>query len=115
MQKKSQDSVNTMANTDMPITVPTILTGYQYGDDNGFIGEYHFENNRDKDDIHLPPRTTLQAPPRPLPVDQEAAWDGAQWIIRNVALSWLLNRALPVVDDIMQRDDVLPDEAASGD
>ena len=103
-----------MPKTDMPIAAPTIVTGYQYGDDNGFIGEYSFENNRDKDAIHLPPRTTLQAPPRNLPVDQEAAWDGNTWVIRKVALSWLLDRALPDADDTMQRDPALPDEVASG-
>ena len=35
------------------------ITGYQWGNQNRFIGEYTIINNLDKDDIHLPPNTTL--------------------------------------------------------
>ncbi|MEB0137988.1 MULTISPECIES: hypothetical protein [unclassified Undibacterium] len=72
----------------------THVTGYQWGDDGGYIGPYQFEKNRDKPEIHLPPRTTLLAPPGDLPVDLEAAWDGSQWICRRLCLSYLPDRVL---------------------
>lgn len=59
-----------------------IITGYQWGDDNTFIGEYIFPNNLDKEDIHLPPRTTLIAPPKTTN-KQVASWDGEKWILQN--------------------------------
>jgi hypothetical protein len=54
------------------------ITGYQYGDKKEYSGEYHFPNNLDKEKIHLPPNTTLIAPPIP-----EAGffpkWNGEAW------------------------------------
>ena len=42
-----------------------MITGYQYSPSTGFFtGEYKFPNNKDKDDIYLPPYTTLKAPPK---------------------------------------------------
>jgi hypothetical protein len=75
--------------------VPTLITGYQYGDNGQFIGEYRFEKNRDKEEIHCPPCTTLQPPPTNLPVDEEAYFDGKQWQVRRLSLSWLPDRELP--------------------
>lgn len=43
---------------------PDTVTGYQYSPESGqFIGEYTFPNNKDKEEVHLPPNTTLEAPP----------------------------------------------------
>lgn len=40
------------------------IIGYQYSTDNyKLIGEYIFPNNMDKEEIHLPPFTTLIKPP----------------------------------------------------
>lgn len=55
-----------------------IITGYQYGEENQFIGEYRFENNLDRDEIYMPPKTTLVAPPE-IPEGMRAIWDGASW------------------------------------
>ena len=65
------------------------INGYQWGAYGQFIGEYIFPANKDQYDIHMPPNTTLIEPPRNLPVDKEAAWDGEKWIIRDVRLDWL--------------------------
>ena len=59
-----------------------IITGYQYGDENQFIGQYEFENNLDQEKIHLPPRTTLVAPPE-IPQYKRAIWDGKKWNIED--------------------------------
>lgn len=40
------------------------ITGYQWSCvNNKFIGEYNFPNNKDKEEIHMPPFTTLKKPP----------------------------------------------------
>lgn len=74
---------------------PIIVTGYQYGDHGHFIGEYQFEKNLDKEEVHCPPRTTLLAPPTDLPVDRETYFDGEQWQVRLLTLPWLPERVLP--------------------
>lgn len=59
-----------------------LITGYQWSpDDNKFMGEYRFPNNKDKEEIHLPPLTTLKKPPE---VDKKtsAYWDGNEWIVK---------------------------------
>lgn len=68
-----------------------LITGYQYGDDFSFIGPYPFYDNLDQDGAHLPPRTTLIAPPADIPPGHEAAFDVATdaWIIRPEDLSWM--------------------------
>jgi hypothetical protein len=68
---------------------PAIITGYQYGDHGNFIGEYQFEKNLDKEEVHCPPCTTLLAPPTDLSIDQEAYFDGEQWQVRLLSLPWL--------------------------
>lgn len=59
-----------------------IITGYQYGDENQFIGEYKFENNLDKETIHLPPRTVLVAPPE-ITEGMRAIWNGKKWSLEE--------------------------------
>ncbi|MFZ6687495.1 hypothetical protein ACO0K0_07085 [Undibacterium sp. SXout11W] len=71
---------------------PDTMTGYQWGDDGQFIGLYPFPNNNDKEEVHLPPRTTLTAPPNELAVDEEAFWDGEQWLLRRLTPSYLPER-----------------------
>lgn len=75
-----------------------LITGYQYGDDMSYIGTYTFDGNLDRWALHLPPKTTLKAPPANLPVDQEAVWDGNDWTIRHVAMSWLISPPPGVVN-----------------
>jgi hypothetical protein len=88
-----------MENQDQALAVqPKPVTGYQWGDCGRFIGPYTFESIGDK--VHLPPRTTLQAPPENLAVDQEAAWDAerSRWIPRRIAMAHLPDREVPNVD-----------------
>jgi len=83
-----------------PAEMPDQITGYQWGDCGRYIGPYTFENNRDQERVHLPPRTTLVAPPTGLPVDEEAAWEPARgrWIVRRIAMAHLPDREVPNVD-----------------
>jgi hypothetical protein len=60
----------------------TTITGYQWGDRNQFIGTYTFDNNQDKDDIHLPPKTTLIAPPPVVADGYELVWNVSEWLLR---------------------------------
>jgi len=57
------------------------ITGYQYGDNMRFSCVYVFPNNLDKDEIHVPPRTTLIAPPSNIAPGKEAMWTGQTWVI----------------------------------
>jgi hypothetical protein len=100
MSKKKKTVINVVSKN----TMPAMVTGYQYGDDGQFIGEYRFEKNRDKEGIHCPPCTTLQPPPIELPVDEEAYFDGQQWQVRRLALSWLPDRELPVEEEVTHDD-----------
>ena len=54
------------------------ITGYQWGDGNRYIGPYDFPANIDQYAIHLPPRTTMTAPPKEIPPGQVAVWDEAR-------------------------------------
>jgi sulfur relay (sulfurtransferase) DsrC/TusE family protein len=59
------------------------ITGYQWSpDDNKFMGEYKFPNNKDKEDIHLPPFTTLEKPPE-VTDTTSAYWENNNWIIKE--------------------------------
>ena len=59
-----------------------IITGYQYGPINGeFRGIYEFPNNLDKEEIHMPPFTTLVAPPE-VQEGMVACWNGTEWIVK---------------------------------
>lgn len=57
------------------------VTGYQFSPQTSlFIGEYTFDKNEDKEEIHMPPYTTLVAPP-PLSPGFVARWTGDAWEI----------------------------------
>ena len=59
-----------------------LITGFQYSPvDGAFIGEYQFPNNLDKEEIHMPPNTTLLAPPAEVPFGSVAKWDGKAWVV----------------------------------
>lgn len=60
------------------------IIGYQFGPDKGeFRGEYKFPNNMDKVAIHVPPFTTLVAPPKKIPEGEHPCWDGKKWVLMN--------------------------------
>ncbi|PRC90978.1 hypothetical protein [Solimicrobium silvestre] len=92
--------VNIVETTAVEKIIPILITGYQYGDYGNFIGEYQFEKNRDKEEIHCPPRTTLIPPPTDLPADKETVFDGEKWIIRNLEMPWLPDREIPADDEV---------------
>lgn len=57
------------------------IKGYQFSPVDGkFTGEYDFPANKDQYDIHMPPFTTLVAPPA-LPQYHSAYWDGVSWTV----------------------------------
>jgi hypothetical protein len=60
----------------------TTIKGYQYKNNKRFSGEYEFPNNLDKEEIHMPPNTTLVAPPA-IPEGKEALWGGKSWRLVN--------------------------------
>lgn len=58
------------------------ILGYQYSPEKlYFIGVYEFPNNLDKEEIHLPPFTTLTAPPNDIPNGSRAYWHNGQWSV----------------------------------
>lgn len=60
------------------------ITGYQYSPTDGhFTSEYSFPNNMDKEEIHLPPFTTLTAPPRDVPIGMWAVRKGEAWVLEE--------------------------------
>ena len=56
----------------------TMIKGYQYKSNKRYSGIYEFPNNLDKEEIHMPPNTTLVAPPA-IPEGKEVLWDGKGW------------------------------------
>ncbi|WP_367846998.1 hypothetical protein [Rhodoferax sp. WC2427] len=68
-----------------------LVTGYQWGADFSYIGMYQFPDNMDREPVHLPPNTTLQAPPAGLAAGKEAAFDttAGAWVVRDEDLSWM--------------------------
>lgn len=62
-----------------------MITGYHYGEDGRFVGSYQFPDNKDKKAVHLPPRTTLQAPPEVVLDGHAAFFDAATdaWVVRT--------------------------------
>jgi hypothetical protein len=59
-----------------------LITGYQWSSvDNKFMGEYRFPNNKDKEEIHLPPFTTLTKPPE-TSKETAAYWENSEWVIK---------------------------------
>lgn len=65
------------------------IIGYQWGDDLSYIGTYEFPVPPNGEP-HMPPRTTLVAPPV-VPDGYEAAMDvsSGTWIVRPEELSWM--------------------------
>jgi len=59
-----------------------MIVGYQWGDNKAYMCTYSFPNNLDKEEIHLPPNTTLIAPPI-VEDNKEAFWSGTKWDIRD--------------------------------
>jgi hypothetical protein len=59
------------------------LTGYQWMDNGKLSGEYKFPNNKDQEDVHMPPNTTLIKPPKPLK-NKEIYWTGQEWSYRPI-------------------------------
>ena len=57
-----------------------MIVGYQWRDDMSFAGAYSFPNNRDKVEVHMPPNTTLIAPPITA-ANEIAHWDGIEWVV----------------------------------
>ena len=61
-----------------------MILGYQYSPTTGkFIGQYWFPNNKDQAAIHMPPNTTLIAPPVDVPATMSVYWSGQQWFIAD--------------------------------
>jgi hypothetical protein len=59
-----------------------MITGYQYGPAHGeFRCVYEFPNNMDKEEIHMPPFTTLISPPD-VPAGMMAYWNDAVWELK---------------------------------
>jgi hypothetical protein len=56
----------------------TMIKGYYYKSNKRYSGVYEFPNNLDKEEIHMPPNTTLVTPPV-IPTGKEALWDGKVW------------------------------------
>ena len=63
-----------------------MITGYQWGRDNRYIGSYEFEKNGDQEAVHMPPKTTLIEPPQ-TQSGQYAQWDEERkrWLLRDEA------------------------------
>lgn len=61
-----------------------LITGYQWGTDNIFIGEYQFPNNLDAESVYLPPNTTLVAPPAFDITVHKAIWNGKTWVLERL-------------------------------
>ena len=70
----------------------TFVTGYQYGDRKQFLGQYVFETHGEFEP-HIPPNTTLVAPPKNIPEGKEAIWDNGAWKLEDVL-------AVPVAPEI---------------
>ncbi|MGZ8270727.1 MAG: hypothetical protein ACXWT5_06050 [Methylophilus sp.] len=60
-----------------------LITGYTWMANGAFGGAYQFPNNKDKEEIHVPPHTTLIAPPA-VEQGKEAYWTGSAWDIRDI-------------------------------
>jgi len=59
----------------------TMITGYQFHPETGaFMGAYQFPKNLDKEEVHVPPITTLVAPPA-APAGQRAFWRSNRWVV----------------------------------
>jgi len=60
----------------------TFIKGYQWSPVDGhFVGDYEFPNNLDKEEVHLPPFTTLTPPPCDVPCGCCVFWRNGAWVI----------------------------------
>lgn len=93
-----------------------LITGYQYGPEKGeFRGEYRFPNNMDKDEIHVPPFTTLVAPPADVPFGKYPCWDGKKWILKlDENLSGIKPQEPPIENLGGMRRDFVEEQIARG-
>lgn len=74
----------------------TFITGYQWSPKDGqYIGEYSFPDNQDKEDIHMPPYTTLEKPPD-APEGSCPYWLDGKWVIDKDP--WQV-KSKPPIDD----------------
>jgi hypothetical protein len=72
------------------------IKGYQWSpQDKKFMGEYVFPNNKDKEEIHMPPFTTLISPPIYVK-GYSPYWDGNKWNI-DIDLNSVVDH--PPIDD----------------
>ncbi|WAK01870.1 hypothetical protein [Methylobacter sp. YRD-M1] len=62
----------------------TMITGYQWKANKAFAGVYVFPNNLDKEEVYLPPNTTLVPVHTNIPEGQEAYWTGSGWSLRAI-------------------------------
>lgn len=78
-----------------------LITGYQWGHENRYIGPYEFENNMDQDAVHLPRNTTLEAPPSEAPAEHFVVWESARarWEIRANPAPVIIRHASEVPHD----------------
>lgn len=59
------------------------ITGYQYNPETGeYRGEYKFPNNKDKEEVHMPPNTTLTPPPGDVPSGLVPCWKDDAWVLK---------------------------------
>ena len=73
-----------------------MITGYQYGPvHKDFRCVYEFPNNMDKEEIHMPPFTTLVAPPE-IPAGMMAYWNDTEWELREDIISLKVD---PILDE----------------
>jgi hypothetical protein len=58
-----------------------LILGYQWSPENNrYAGEYRFPNNKDKEEIYMPPFTTLVSPPE-TKLGFCPYWNGNEWFI----------------------------------
>ena len=59
------------------------IKGYQWSPETKeYMGEYRFPNNKDKEEIHMPPFTTLKKPPE-CPKHNVIIWSDDEWVITS--------------------------------
>lgn len=61
-----------------------MITGHQFSPVDGrYVGAYDFPDNKDQDEVHLPPFTTLDAPPA-CDEGHAAFWQNGFWVVRAI-------------------------------
>lgn len=72
------------------------IKGYQWSPETKqYMGEYVFPNNKDKEEIHMPPFTTLTSPPI-CEKGYTSYWDGNKW---NIDVDPDVLPPHPLIDD----------------